>query len=159
MSDDAIIDDVIRREGGLSNDPADPGGLTYKGLSKRANPDLFAHGLPSDQQVHDRYLQRYIVGPGFDKIEDERVKSLLVDWGVNSGPAIAILALQRLVGVPADGVLGPETLSAIHEVPVDLLLRHLVAERIKMIGRILVKNPSQSKFALGWLSRAVEWLA
>lgn len=155
---DQLIDDIIVREGHQTNDPVDPGGLTYKGLSKRANPDLFVNGLPTDQQVHQRYVDRYVKGPGFDKVADPSVESLLVDWGVNSGPAIAIMALQRIVGAGADGLLGPATLAATNAYPADKLIGKLVAERVRMIGRIVSKNPSQLRYINGWLSRSLEWL-
>jgi lysozyme family protein len=160
MSDDQIISDIIRREGSSSNAAGDKGGRTVEGISEASNPDLFAGGhTPTDAQVRQRYEDRYIKGPHFDQIADEQLKSLLVDWGVTSGPAIAIQALQRLVGVPVDGALGPATLKAVgQQDPVKLVVK-LVAERVKMIGRIVSKNPSQAKFAAGWLNRAVEWLS
>lgn len=158
MTDDEIIDAIIVREGGLSNDPLDRGGLTYKGLSQRANPDLFVNGLPTDKQVHDRYMQRYVVWPGFDNIADTKVRSLLVDWGVNSGPGIAIMGLQRVCRTTPDGKLGPKTLAAAALLPVETLIKGLVAERVMMISRIVVRNPSQIKFLNGWLNRALEWL-
>jgi len=35
------------------------------------------------------------------------------DFAVNSGPARAVKTLQRIVGVPADGVMGAMTLDAV----------------------------------------------
>lgn len=153
-----IIDDVTRREGGLSTDPVDRGGLTYKGISSISNPDLFVNGLPSDAQIRQRYEERYVMGPGFDKIADLKTRSLLVDWGVNSGPAVAIKGLQGVVGTTPDGILGPKTLAAVAAMHPEDVVNGLVAKRVQMIGRIISKNPSQAKFASGWLNRAVEWL-
>lgn len=152
------ISTVIKNEGGVSNVPGDSGGLTVEGISEKWNPDLFKNGLPTDAQVRAEYLKKYVQGPGFDKIPDQMVQSQLIDWGVNSGPGVAIQALQRIVGVTADGVLGPATLAAYSRMHPDDVNTSLVAERVKMIGRILTANPSQSKFASGWLSRAVEFL-
>lgn len=156
---DQIISDVIKREGGLSHDPADAGGLTYEGISRAANPDLFANGqLPSDSVVRQRYEEKYVMGPGFDQITDSKLKAQLIDFGVNSGPMIAIQALQRVVGVVPDGVLGPETLAAIAKLHPDDVNLGVAVERIRMIGRIVGKNPSQAKFVSGWLNRATEFI-
>jgi lysozyme family protein len=156
--DQKIIADVIKREGGVSNDPADRGSLTYEGISSISNPDLFKNGLPSDAQVRQRYEEKYIMGPGFNQITDSKVKSLLVDWGVNSGPAIAIKNLQAILHVDQDGILGAETAQAANSLHPEDLVNSLVAKRVQMIGRLITNNPSQAKFAAGWLNRAVEWL-
>lgn len=158
MSDQPLVDAEIKREGGLSDDPVDKGGLTYKGISSKANPDLFKDGLPSDEQVHKRYEDRYIVGPGFDKLVNPQIQSLMVDWGVNSGPSIAITALQQILGLKQDGILGSKSLSAVNAADPAKVIPRLVAERVKMIGRIISKNPSQVKYINGWLARALEWL-
>jgi lysozyme family protein len=153
-----VIGDIIKREGGVSNQSGDKGGLTFEGISQKSNPELFKNGLPTDAQVRATYEAKYIVGPGFDKITDKLVQNQLIDWGVNSGPAVAISALQRIVGVPVDGVLGPGTLSAVSSMHPDDVNTSLVAERVKMIGRLITANPLQAKFASGWLNRAVEFL-
>lgn len=155
-----IISDIIKREGGVSNVSGDKGGLTFEGISSKSNPDLFVGGtLPTDAQVRQRYLERYLVGPGFDHITDLKTRSLLVDWGISSGPAIAIKALQTLVGVEQDGVLGPHTIEAVSKLHPEDVVNGLVAKRVQMIGRLITANPSQAKFAAGWLNRAVEWLS
>ena len=161
-TDADIISNEIKLEGGVgstSNDPADAGGLTFEGLSSKANPDLFVNGLPTDSQVRQRYQDMYITSPGFDGIVDAKVRSLLVDWGVNSGPGIAIKGLQEALGTTIDGVLGPNTLAAANAAPGGQLVGQLVAERVRMIGRIVQKSPSQLKFLGGWLDRAVQWIS
>lgn len=159
---DEIITEIIKREVGSGpnpvNDPLDSGGLTYDGISSRANPDLFLHGLPTHEQTRQRFEDRYLIGPGFDKITDYKLKSLLVDWGVNSGPGIAIKGLQEVVGATPDGVLGPMTLAALAAMHPEDAVNGVVAKRIQMIGRIVTRNPSQVRFLNGWLNRAVEWL-
>jgi lysozyme family protein len=157
-ADDQLITDLIKREGGLSDVAGDAGGLTFEGLSSISNPDLFAHGIPSDAQVRQRYEDKYVNAPHFNLINDSKTKSLLVDWGVNSGPSIAIKALQSLCGLPEDGILGPATAAAANKISGEDLVNGLVAKRVQMIGRLITKDPSQAKFASGWLNRAVEWL-
>lgn len=152
------IDNEIKLEGGLSNDPQDPGGLTYEGISKKSNPELFKNGLPTDAQVRAVYLAKYVQGPGFDKITDKQLQAQLIDFGVNSGTYIAITYLQKVLGVAQDGILGPTTLAALSKAHSDDINTALAIERIKMIGRLVEKNPSQLKFLNGWLSRCCEFL-
>lgn len=159
-ADIKIIDDLIKREGGLVDDPQDHGGLTYEGISRINNPDLFANGrLPTDDQVRQRYEEKYVNTPGFDKITDFKTRSLLVDWGVTSGPAIAIKGLQDVLHIKQDGIIGPETLKTLALIHPEDIVNGLVAKRVQMIGRLITNRPDQAKFAAGWLNRAVEWLA
>lgn len=108
----------------------------------------------------EAYLSVFVVNPGFSKIppSHSRVQEVLIDWGVQSGPIIAIQNLQKLLVVPIDGVLGPATLEALVAADPTLLANKLVREWVKMIGRVVQKNPSQVKFLGEWLDRAFSFL-
>ncbi len=120
MSIDALIDDILVREGGFVDHPADRGGPTHYGITQatlsrwRQQPvtvqDVQALTLEEARAI---YRHDYIERPGFLRIPDERLRALLVDWGVHSGPQTAIRALQRVLGVRLDGVLGPQTLASL----------------------------------------------
>ena len=153
-----ILDRLEKREGGLSNDPADTGGRTYKGVSERWNADLWKDGPPTDAQVRERYEQRYVKGPGFDRIVDAHLREQLIDIAVHSGPGIAIQKLQAILAVTADGALGPKTLAALAQSDSHKINNLLVAARILMLCRIVQKNPTQVKFVVGWCDRALQFL-
>lgn len=159
MSDD-IIGDILVREGGskATNDPKDGGGRTQWGISETSNPEAWKDGKVTEQEAREIYERKYVRGPGFDKIKDKGLRAQLIDFGVTSGPFIAIQKLQHIVGVEEDGVLGPETLKAIDAMHPSDVSDSLVALRVIMIGKIVSKNPSQLKFLTGWLTRAVEFL-
>ncbi len=152
-----IINNEIKIEGAPTNDPTDKGGRTAFGISEKSNPAAWANGAPTEAQARAIYLQKYVNGPGFDKIKNPQLQAQLVDFGVNSGPMIAIMKLQAILGVTPDGILGPKTLTAL-DARTDNVNNLLVAARVKMIGQIVVKNPSQIKYLNGWLSRALEFL-
>ena len=152
-----ILDRLEKREGGLSNDPADTGGPTYKGISERWNADLWKDGPPTDAQVRERYEQRYVKGPGFDRIADARLREQLIDFGVNSGPGVAIQKLQHVLAVTVDGALGPKTLEALAQSDSRKINNLLVVARILMLCRIVQKNPSQNRFIVGWADRALQF--
>lgn len=156
MSD--VIDDIIKREGGLVNDPLDKGGRTEKGISERSNPEAWADGYVTEEEARAIYQRKYIDGPGFNKITDKQLQAQLIDFGVNSGPMIAIQKLQQLLGVKADGVLGNETLVKISRANTQQVNNQLVISRVKMICQLVQRNPSQLRFLCGWVNRATEFL-
>lgn len=160
-----VIDGLLEREGGFTNHPADRGGATKYGITQaalaawRGHPvtidDVRALDLPEARAI---YLQRYIVGPGFDAPQIKPgLADQLVDYGVNSGPGVAISKLQALLGVAVDGVLGPQTLAALAAADQLKVNNSLAVARILMIGRLVAKAPSQVPFLVGWLARACEF--
>ena len=74
---------VVGIEGGLVDDPSDPGGLTKFGISKRAYPDVDIRNLTLDQ-AKAIYLRDYWNSHKLDLLEYG--KALLVfDCAVNGG--------------------------------------------------------------------------
>lgn len=159
------IDDIITQveitEGGekVTIDPSDTGGRTQYGISEKSNPDAWKDGKVTETEAREIYLNKYVRGPKFDHVPPSTLQSQLIDYGVNSGPAIAISKLQALLHVNADGVLGPDTLKRLaEEKDLNKLSNLLVGERIKMICKIVQKDPSQLKYLGGWIARALEFL-
>lgn len=166
MSIGEMIDALIEREGGFVNDPDDRGGATKYGITLATLRDVGENPNASVADVEALtkgaaeliYEEVYFVHPGFDLVLDARLAEQLFDWGVNSGPATAIKAIQRLVDVTADGVLGPVTAKAINACGTRHLARKLVGERILFYARLVRDVPSQAKFIYGWQKRALEFL-
>ena len=95
-----LIDDIIAREGGYVNHPADRGGATRWGITEAV---ARAHGFrgamkafPQDEAARI-YERIYWVRPGFDRIVPlaPEVAAELFDTGVNMGPSVAVAFLQR----------------------------------------------------------------
>ena len=152
-----IINNEIKTEGAPTNDSNDKGGPTAFGISKAANPEAWKNGAPTEAQARAIYQSKYVDQPGFNKITDPQLQAQLVDYGVNSGPMIAIQKLQAILEVPVDGVLGPATLVAIaaSTLPLNNLL---VVARIQMISKLVQAKPSDLKYLSGWLNRSLEFL-
>ena len=157
-----IITEVIKREGGatVTNDPADPGGRTQYGISERANPDLWADGKVTEQEARERYTAKYVIWPRYHTIPPAygRVQEQLIDWGVNSGPSVATKNLQELLGVEADGSFGSESLKALLGIDSKSINNLLVAARVRMICRVVQRNPAQLKYLYGLVTRALSFL-
>lgn len=151
-------------EGGLSDHPADRGGLTKYGVTletlRRVRPaatDVDLRALTKDDAI-DLLTEEYALKPGLGRIADDAVRFAVIDYAINSGPVTAIRAVQRAAGVVADGIFGPDTEAAVNRFDVRMLLRLLVAQRLRHLGRIITRDPRQSAFASGWMNRVASIL-
>lgn len=165
LTDDDIIDSILRREGGFVDRASDRGGPTNMGITVGTLALFRDHPVtPSDirtlSEVEARliYQRDFIVRPGFERIFNMALRALAVDMAVNHGPGKAIRLLQRSVGVKEDGVIGDETIAAVNAAGTSATAK-LCAERVKFYGAIIAADPSQSVFAAGWLNRAAEFIS
>ena len=122
------IDRVLGHEGGYVNNPADPGGETKWGISKRSYPKLDIKALTREQAIalyRRDFWDRLALGT-----LPLGVAHQLLDFAVNSGPSTATRACQRALNVADDGHTGPVTMQAMRDMaPHDLVMR-LLAERL-----------------------------
>lgn len=163
-----VIGHIRKHEGGYVNDPQDAGGETYCGITRKNFPhwegwvivdrykplkynQIIADKLLEDMVDTFYYKTKWCAVYG-DKINSQQVAYMLMDWYVNSGTH-ATRALQRIVGVKSDGVIGPASLKAINDYPeVDLVEKYKQA-RIDFYHKIVVRRPANAKFLNGWLAR------
>ncbi len=100
MNIDQLIDDVIGREGGYADHPADKGGPTKWGITEAVARAAGWRGgmrdLPRDFAVA-LYRRTYWQRPGFERVLPVAplIAAELFDTGVNMGPAVAVGFLQR----------------------------------------------------------------
>lgn len=151
---------LLKWEGGFVNDPADAGGATMKGVTLAT----FRKFYGSDKTVDDlkaitdtQWLHIFKTGYwdkcGADKILSQSVANALVDWAYNSGPATAAKAVQKIVGVTADGIIGNQTLAAINSKNARQLFSDIKAARTQFVENIVKNKPLQGKFLKGWKNR------
>ncbi len=156
------IDDIITQveidEGGskVTNDPSDGGGRTQYGISERSNPEAWKDGKVTEAEAREIYFNKYVKGPKFDLVLDPKLQAQLIDFGVTSGPMVAIMKLQGVLGLKVDGVIGPITLTKINTT--TNLNNLLLSERIKMICKIVSKDTTQIKYLNGWINRSLEFM-
>ena len=155
---DLIIDKVIAREGGYVNNPADKGGRTMFGITERDFPEAWKDGTVTIDEARAIYRRKFVTYPKFDLIPDVHLMEQVIDYGINSGPHLATQRLQSILGVPADGVIGPATLHALALRDYREVSNLLVGERIKMFVRIVKRDKSQLQFLEGWVNRATGFL-
>lgn len=164
---DAVLDDILRREGGYVNHSADRGGPTRFGITAATLGEWRALGRAATREevaalteVEARaiYRERYITAPGFESITHSALLALLVDAGVHSGPRRAVLWLQTALDVAADGVLGPKTRMALAAADQDVLYDKVLGQRLRHMGRLITSDPRQAAFAAGWMNRLAEFV-
>lgn len=118
---DACLNEVLIHEGGFVNHPKDPGGMTNLGVTKATYEDWIGHPVTEDIM---RKLNRGLVAPLYKRKYWEvlhcgelplGLDMCVFDFGVNAGTSRAARYLQRMLGVIADGVIGPKTVAAAAE--------------------------------------------
>jgi lysozyme family protein len=161
---------ILPQEGGYSNVPQDKGGETYAGIARNFHPSWpgwtyidfvkKSTGKPIDRnkkfpdiqyQVDAFYLDWWNK-KRFSEIKSQELANLLFDYNVNSD-SLAIKAVQRLVNVTPDGVMGPGTVAAINSTDPTKLHDALLAERKQLYEKIMARDPSQEVFRNGWMAR------
>jgi lysozyme family protein len=131
MSDpfDALVERLIGREGGYSNDPRDAGGETMWGVTRavaRENGYAASMAAMSRDQAKAIYRAKYWARPGLGLIAplSERLAEELLDTGVNMGTGTAGMFLQRALNalneggkdypdLTVDGAIGAATAAAL----------------------------------------------
>lgn len=155
---DSALKAVLHHEGGFVNHPADPGGMTNLGVTKKVWEEWVGHPVDEKQM---RALTPELVGPMYkakywDKIRGDDLPTgvdyAVFDAAVNSGPGRAAKWLQACVGVEADGGIGPKTLAAVAAFDPAELVEDYAKRRLSF----LMDLPHWGTFGKGWSRRVAE---
>jgi lysozyme family protein len=147
------VEFVLKQEGGLTNDPADPGGLTNFGIDQRSHPGVDVRALTRDGAIAI-YRETYWAGSKADQLPTA-LAILFFDAAVNQGARAATTDLQRSLRVAEDGALGPVTLQAVATVRDQRVLAvEFAARRAMRYG----STSTFPRFGLGWMRRLMACL-
>ncbi|MDX1611629.1 MAG: glycosyl hydrolase 108 family protein, partial [Candidatus Thermoplasmatota archaeon] len=139
------------------NDPDDPGGHTKYGISARAYPDVDIAEL-TREDAGEIYRKDYWDACHCNELA-HGIDITVFDAAVNTGTKQATKFLQRALGVTADGIIGPLTLSAAELSVLQPL--HVIAdiqtERAEFLCDIVDNRAQSMKYLTGWLRRTT-WL-
>lgn len=175
---DVLIEELIDREGGFVDHPADRGGPTRWGITeavarRQGYMDDIRHLPKSDAAAI--YKRLYWIRPTFDKVAtwSPKLAEELFDIGVNMGTGTAVGFLQRALNalnrngndyadLTVDRQVGPATLLAL-----AAFFRHrgIAGERVLLKAvealqgahylRLAETRPSQEAFLYGWLANRI----
>lgn len=179
MNIETFLTELIKREGGYVNIPADRGGATKYGITEsvaRANGYKGNMKDLPESLAREIYRKQYWTQPRFDQVNliSPLVAEELLDTGVNCGVGFAKPTLQRALNLlnnqgkggwsdlVVDGVYGPATLNALKTFLAkrgkdgeQTLLKVLNILQGNRYIEITERNPSQEQFFYGWISQRV----
>lgn len=154
---DELIGDVLRREGGYVNHRSDRGGPTNYGITQRVYSDWSGTAGRDIRNMEKTeavkiYFDLYWTPAKCEQLP-AAIRGIHFDSAVNHGVGRAAKLLQTAAAVDVDGVIGKNTLAAVHATHPELLKFRYVAERYKFYGDIIQRDRSQLVFMAGWMAR------
>ena len=151
---------TLRWEGGYVNHPADPGGATNKGVTKKVY-DSYRHGKGlspndvrsiTDTEVHDIYKNGYWARANCPILAVD-LDTVQFDTAVNMGVGRAIKFIQKSTGCVADGAWGPKTAAAVAGCDLGKTLKVYCDTREAFYGGLVRRRPKMKVFMKGWMNR------
>lgn len=146
-----------------TNNKKDKGGPTKYGITlatwRRVGYDKNGDGVLNEEDVklltkddfHRVFKQNFWNACKADKIQDQSVANMLVDFAYNSGVKRAATYLQLTLGITADGIIGNKTLFAINKSNGKRLFERFKKTREDYLKSIA--KGEQKDFLDGWLGR------
>lgn len=163
-----MIPKVLKWEGGWSDDPADSGGATMKGVTLATFRRYYGlNKTKSDLRKITNAQWEHIFKVGYwdrmkaDDIRNQSLAELCVQTVWGSGPDW-IRNIQRAIDVKDDGIVGPKTLAALNENPSRNFHRIWEARRVFFFNLCYhpdadapngVRPTKRAKFYKGWMNR------
>ena len=152
---DIVLKLVLKEEGGFSNDPRDPGGMTNLGVTQRVWEAYVGHEVTeaimrslTTTDVAPLYRQNY-----WNRVHGDElplgVDYAVMDFAVNSGTSRAAKTLQQACGVEQDGSIGPQTMQAVNSADPITLIDAICDQRLAFLQAL----PSFVTFGNGWSGR------
>ena len=153
---------LLHHEGGFSNHPSDPGGITNFGVTKAVYEKWVGREV-SIEEMKD--LTHEDVAPIYKKNYWDKLKGddpmmpsgldfAAFDWGVNSGTGRPARVIQKYIGATQDGALGPRSLGKIAENDPGNIIQYLYEQRQKFYEGL----KTFETFGKGWIRRNQETL-
>jgi lysozyme family protein len=153
---------VLKSEAGFQSDPHDDGnklpdgraGCTNLGVTQAAWETYVGHPVTwndmkalTSEKIAPFYKRKY-----WDVVHGDELPTgvdyMAFDLAVNTGPGRAVKLLQEAIGVTPDGVLGPLSLLAIHNIPAKQMIERFTDTKEKYYKSL--NNPT---YEHGWLNR------
>jgi lysozyme family protein len=133
----------------------------HRGISGDSITPEMMQSVTLDEAA-DIGVKHYYEEPGFNKLRWTAATASIADFGWGSGPVQAAISMQRIVGVSADGVVGPMTVAAYNaweDRTPDIDALKIIHDMREAFYRMIVAgNPKYEKFLGGWINRD-DWVS
>lgn len=174
---ECAVNNLLRIEGGISENPNDHGGITNGGISLRFlrsinSRDLKEYGIceePNEDTIRNLsidqmkiiYQKQFWNHAPFTQIINQEFGNYIFQMSVNIGISPMTKCVQRACwailkrweSLPDDGIMGNKTIAAINQCGF-MLMPALRAECAAHYRAIVAKDATQQQFFKGWLNRA-----
>jgi len=178
------VDKTLINEGLFDNDPRDPGGMTYRGISRKswsswAGWHIIDHILNNyksksaqinqmtknkslQEEVYTFYKKRFWDKIKGDDIVSQEIANSVFDYSVNAHYKTASRAVQRIVGCKPDGAIGPISIRHINNYSINTpsykFQINFLKEKSKRYRKIVKRNDKLSVYLFGWISRSFKYV-
>ena len=167
------LNKTLIHEGGYVFDQDDPGGETYKGISRNSNNtwtgwqtiDLlkkkpnFPKNLDTDKVLQENiksfYKSNYWDTIKGNDIQNQSVADSIFDFAVNAGVKASSTLAQTIAGASTDGKIGPVTISKINAFDSGYFLALFKVAKIERYMDIIKNRPTSKKYLYGWIIRTL----
>ena len=174
---EAAIPYILANEGGYSNNPNDPGGVTNHGISLRFLKTLGLMGdidqdgdvdaadiLALSPAIAKTFYKNIFWNPHqLGKINSQGLATKVLDMGVNLGSSRANKMLQSAANfclqdhaLKVDGIIGTKTLASVNSIDEKLLMPLIISDLSNYYLKLCNINPALNTFLKGWLKRATK---
>ena len=160
---------ILRWEGGVSNNAADRGGLTYKGITYKTynalckivlkkDPNMEHFLSMTDEEVGLFVKHYWDKSTNNNQIASQKIAEAITSWRWGSG-ILGLKWYQQMLNkeygckLVVDGIIGRASIEAINSIDPDSLFRMSIKYRRERFYTIVNYDPSQRIFLKGWLNR------
>lgn len=162
-SNETLFEAACRSKQAFTDNRFDRGGATMCGVTLatyrayRRDAGMTPPSVANLRNISYADWRAIVTGMFWDRwraseIGCQAVAEALVDWVWTSG-SLGIRIPQRILGVKADGIVGPLTLDAVAQADREELFGAIQARREMYVRRIVESRPSQGIWLNGWLNR------
>ncbi len=159
-----------RNEGGYN--PGDSGGETYKGVSRKANPNwagwkiiyaykkangpiakgAYINNTQLDQLVINLFKSNYWDMMRLDEVDSQNIANIMFDFSLTSNWDRSAIDAQKAAGLTADGKIGTDSLRALNGAKEKDLAKKILAYNQQYYSD-LAKKPKYASYLHSWTSR------
>ena len=160
----SVLPFTLKYEGGFADIKGDKGGITYRGITRKNNPNWSGWPLvdklkPKHNQiipaleldVEKFYWQRF-VNLGLDKLNSTKVATVMFDYNVHGGFNLSVLRSIVASKFGKNLVSGSE-LSWVNTQNEDSIASAIIEHRENYLKKLIAKDPTQKQFEDGWFKR------